>query len=599
MNNPYIPLIDHHGPFSKKRMHLQPLLPIPVSYASAAIPKYAPFGTEYTPDHTMKIIGGRYISMPDSMAYVPKHPSALSIQNIDPDLAPTKAIQNVHAHDNAQWQQPSKQRFDTTYRTEYINRIRHPDQIARPIRNTNSSLNQYSVLPPIPSATITTTNNNNNSNNSNNAASARSTRTDVPQQQTIKDQEVPINESISKNIQPLNFHNVTQNSYDYRQQQQPQPIMNNIDIYLPEEPILLTDYEEQRLCEQIYNQLGSSTVVDKLKLFYQELTAYDPNLSSYVHYSVIQSLAYQLGLNLQEDTLRFAMCKFVSPDRPRGYVQYEDMVRYFSRCLASIYPNQYGRPPSLPRQYQTQMKFGDSVFNDDDNERFDPDERQVRVLLKQNLKYFDINGSIDFDKLYREFKNTDRNQTGVLNRQQIEEVIYKVRIPLQRSLIFQILEKHCRAYLRLYKWEAFFQYLKEQILDIKEVQDRSSPIYTERTPSRNQWLDLIRREYSENDRIRIIGRYSTHNEGPRLESNNPSAWFARFLRLSNAMYSHRASTNREHDFLLPREEARRLFRAYNQIWDLKIEDNKLQRVLDACARGGNTAIDDALKLLAK
>ena len=32
-----------------------------------------------------------------------------------------------------------------------------------------------------------------------------------------------------------------------------------------------------------------------------------------------------------------------------------------------------------------------------------------------------------------------------------KEVVYKVRIPLQRSLIFQILEKHCRAYLRFYK----------------------------------------------------------------------------------------------------------------------------------------------------
>lgn len=52
------------------------------------------------------------------------------------------------------------------------------------------------------------------------------------------------------------------------------------------------------------------------------------------------------------------------------------------------------------------------------------------------------------------------------------------------------------------------------------------------------------------------------------------------------------------EFLLPREEARRLFRAYIQIWDLQIEENKLQRVLDACARNGNTAIDDALKLLA-
>jgi hypothetical protein len=90
-------------------------------------------------------------------------------------------------------------------------------------------------------------------------------------------------------------------------------------------------------------------------------------------------------------------------------------------------------------------------MNGDDNENFDPDERQVRVLLKQNLKYFDTNGSIDFDKLYRELKLADRNQSGVLNRQQIEEVVYKVRIPIQRSILFQILERHCKAYSRLYR----------------------------------------------------------------------------------------------------------------------------------------------------
>ncbi|CAF4409136.1 unnamed protein product, partial [Adineta steineri] len=50
MYSTYMPVIDHHGIYSKKRMNIQPLLPIPVSYATAAIPTYAPFGTEYTPD---------------------------------------------------------------------------------------------------------------------------------------------------------------------------------------------------------------------------------------------------------------------------------------------------------------------------------------------------------------------------------------------------------------------------------------------------------------------------------------------------------------------------------------------------------------------
>jgi hypothetical protein len=36
-----------------------------------------------------------------------------------------------------------------------------------------------------------------------------------------------------------------------------------------------------------------------LKLFYQELTAYDPNVTSYVHYTNIQLVASQLGVSLE------------------------------------------------------------------------------------------------------------------------------------------------------------------------------------------------------------------------------------------------------------------------------------------------------------
>lgn len=100
-------------------------------------------------------------------------------------------------------------------------------------------------------------------------------------------------------------------------------------------------------------------------------------------------------------------------------------------------------------QKQSRGNGGNNNFNDED--KFDPDERQIRVLLKQNLQHFDLTGTIDFDKLTRELSMVDRNQSGILNRQQIEEVVYKVRLPLQRSLIYAILEKHCRAHARLYE----------------------------------------------------------------------------------------------------------------------------------------------------
>ena len=72
--------------------------------------------------------------------------------------------------------------------------------------------------------------------------------------------------------------------------------MDNEDAYLPTEPILLTDYEEERLAEQIRTQLGGDAAVDKLKLLYQELAAYDPETTNCVHYSIVRSVAYQLGV---------------------------------------------------------------------------------------------------------------------------------------------------------------------------------------------------------------------------------------------------------------------------------------------------------------
>ncbi|CAF4853026.1 unnamed protein product [Rotaria sp. Silwood1] len=583
-----VPIENHNGQFSNMRMHLQPTPPIPITYATAAIPAFAPFGTEYTPEQRVKIIGSRCILIPQSITSIPK-----LTEKTDPAVAPTKPIQHVTAVDNSKMQHQNTARFDTTYRTEFTNRNRnyvsHQDQYTKATRQFKNALNQYPVLPPI------------SANNNRPETSDRKSVTDGQQQiqQPFNDQVVPSNETMPS----LNFNNEREyydNQYQQQQQQQQQPLMNNEDTYLPDEPVLLTNYEEDRLAEQIRTQLGGPVAVDRLKLLYQQLAAYDPNLTGYVHYSNIQSLTYQLGLHMADDTLRFAMCKFVSSDRQHGFVNYEDLIRYFGKCLASVSPNQYDNQQQQQERNSPQKTIRPNINQfSNDNEQFDPDERQIRVLLKQNLKHFDLSGTIDFDKLTHELNNVDRNQSGVLNRQQIEEVVYKVRIPLQRSLIYQILEKHCRVSPRLYDWRMFVQYLQEQIFDIKQIQDRSSPVYTQYVPSRNQWLDNLQKEFHEKDRLRIIDRFISNNEGVRLESTHPTAWFTRFLRLANAMYTHRRNSNVSQEFVLPREEARRLFRAYNHIWDLKIDEYTIQKVFEGCSRNGHVVIDEALKQLAK
>ena len=133
-------------------------------------------------------------------------------------------------------------------------------------------LNQYSVLPPISS-----------SNNRNDNSDRRSV-SDAGQGGRYPDQEVPNNES----MMPLNF-NEQNDRYDQpppQQQYQPEPPQPE-DTYLPQEPVMLTDYEEQRLAEQVRNQLGGAAAVERLKLLYSELATYDPHRTNFVHYSQI------------------------------------------------------------------------------------------------------------------------------------------------------------------------------------------------------------------------------------------------------------------------------------------------------------------------
>jgi len=120
-----------------------------------------------------------------------------------------------------------------------------------------------------------------------------------------------------------------------------------------------------------------------------------------------------------------------------------------SISYSHLFRNQQQQQQQQDRNSPQKLRTAQTQPTSED--QFDPDERQIRVLLKQNLKNFDLTGTIDFDRLTRELSQVDRNQSGILNRQQIEEVVYKVRIPFQRSLIYQILEKHCRSSPRLYE----------------------------------------------------------------------------------------------------------------------------------------------------
>ena len=145
-------------------------------------------------------------------------------------------------------------------------------------------LNQYPVLPPIMGG-----------NGYQNDNSERRSISDGQQPGPYTDQEVPSNESM------MSMNNYPEQYEQHQQQQQPMmPPPPPEDTYLPEEPVLLTDFEEERLSNQIRDQLGGAAAVDRVKLLYQELAAYDPNRTNSVHYSQIQMVTYQLGVSEHE-----------------------------------------------------------------------------------------------------------------------------------------------------------------------------------------------------------------------------------------------------------------------------------------------------------
>ncbi|CAF1263405.1 unnamed protein product, partial [Didymodactylos carnosus] len=336
----------------------------------------------------------------------------------DPLIQPTKPIQHINQLDSPRFQQIPKGRFDTTYRTEYSNRQRHPKD-TYPTKQFSNALNQYSVLPPIAAGKVETYRDKSQYQQQQQPQQQQQQQQQQPQQQQqqqqqLNDQEVPGN--YLNNNEHFDVPLVNSLGQDYNQnEQQDQSQMDNnynyqqrptTDNHLPNEPILLTEFEERQLASEIQNQLGPQAI-DRLKIFYQELANYDPKMTGYVHHSHIRMTSNRLGLNLSDDTLRFAMCKFVSSDQPRGYVNYEDMIRYFGKYLSSLAPNQYGQDRySQQPQYQynnnNNNKSPSSQKNPNSNansiisinkyenleDRFDPDERQIRTLIKQTIKQF-------------------------------------------------------------------------------------------------------------------------------------------------------------------------------------------------------------------
>lgn len=531
----------------------------------------------------------------------------------DPAIAPSKPMSNLAAKDDAAIRRVPKGRYDTTYRREYLNfnnGFKNDDpnmplnsQMAQP-------LNPYSALPPI--------------------------GTPFSQHQNMQQDQTPRYQQAQQNNQ------LTQSSIDhiiteppnYPPPNQPEPYQSqdqSNDNYLPIDPIYLSPDEEQALITDVARELGgySST---QLKNFYTEMLTYDPNLTGYVHYHYISVISMKHNLPINEPVMRFIMSRFVSPNQERGYVNYEELVKFLAKCLGDT---SYNKPkPSLSSQQQssstqqyTQQQqqqqaayasnFGDTSNRGDlATDKYDPDEQAILRLMHENMRDWDQINLIDCDNLRKKFYEIDPYNRYILTQREIEDVLYKNRIPIQRSLVFQILEKYCKVATGQYKWPALVHFL-EKTYNLR-LPNKKKANYTYREDEREvksekftyrlSQLDALRSKASEEERIEEINKqiYNLQNlkyeTKQRLESRmdnvrNQETWFTRFMRLANSLYNQRSNAGA--DFVLPKEEARRLITAYNTVYELNIPEQVIEEGLSRCSLKGNVVIDDLLKVLSR
>lgn len=126
------------------------------------------------------------------------------------------------------------------------------------------------------------------------------------------------------------------------------------------------------------------------------------------------------------------MSRFVSADQERGYVNYEDLVKFIAKCLGdNLKSQQQMQAPPPPPQAQYAQPYGQNygAMNSpraDQSDKFDPDEQAILRLMHENTRDWDQINLIDIDNLRRKFYEVDPYNRYVLLQREV--IYFKIRI---------------------------------------------------------------------------------------------------------------------------------------------------------------------------
>ncbi|XP_064605446.1 uncharacterized protein LOC135470436 isoform X2 [Liolophura sinensis] len=605
--------------------------------------KNAPFGTTLTPSTRMKIVGGKPIYFIDSVKrYGEENESPRRIFKHVADkpnhIDPWMSKRGPQGYSTADWDNFNSQ--------------------VHPSRQEGHDLSPYKVIPPI---------------QENTGVSQAHQNNDFFEHRTVQDQRSPYeNRQIHHNVSrrpetpeetSMNVQQVTSQSYPPLSDKESLLRLLPPNVYLPREPLHFSKEDELRLLTLLNDELRELEA-QRLKDIYLDLTSYDKQLRGWCY---MQDLSYVLGRHrifLSPDILRLVACQYVS-DREDGKINYEKVLSFFGTALrTSQGPSQTSQTQSVPQpeRFDNHYTYADSPRS----EALPPTPRSTRPLyyvskeskpitpvsdsetsklmrlIEQQL--LDSGREVDFDKLTLDFRKMDPNHRGTMSAAQVKQIIYSSthQIPLQESLVNQILAKCDHHGDGQYHWMQFIEFLekvqprqtgltipksKRPLEYAKDYGNPSSnwphaevpkpsnyeqsskqeiPDVTRKTPlptyardyngntgnpyeqdGRISQLDVEKKERE----LREIEKEYERMKRQMLEEKDESEpWFQRFLKMAASIYSQDVDSSG----YLPYDEVKKMIRLYNDAYNLRITEQDVDRAIMDNYIKGKVAIHDML-----
>ncbi|XP_041358872.1 uncharacterized protein LOC121375469 isoform X2 [Gigantopelta aegis] len=421
------------------------------------------------------------------------------------------------------------------------------------------------------------------------------------------------------------------------------------DAYSHQQSVSLSPEDEVRILQQIGAELKGVNM-EQLKQAYLIMTEYDKALSGWCDYKHVDFALTSSRIVLPSDLLRISASQFISSDDPK-LVNYEKLLSFIGTAIKQTseenWPLALYSPRdfySRPQYYQTDNQPGVTVHKSSKPPTpVYPDQETAKLLSLTEQQLRDSPEPIDFEKLIANFQVADRDLRGTLSAEQIKEVCRLNRLPLQDSLLNQILNR-CEDISRdgsrpriQYHWIKFVQFLERvqpahtglHLPDSKKPLDYAkqyrspvpnwpkpadgglpdTPLWRkEDSPRRDHNVQSQRYDEPQKSHRDNIDKMNQNLQGLELEyenmrrqvnqgnvshRENEAEWFPRFMHLANALYDQ----DRGHTGTLPTNRVWDSTKLHNEGYDLGIPEHVIARIIGEAAHGSTVDIHRYLTIL--